>query len=105
VAERLVEWPQAQVASPLEFIVAVNLLLLAVGCVMTIDAAVVVLAQLLAPLAQAYGFDPVLLGVLMLLNLKIGFLTPPAGVNCWWPWAPSSSRSRSWSAPRCRSSR
>jgi C4-dicarboxylate transporter DctM subunit len=78
---RLVEWTQAHVASPLAFIVAVNLLLLAVGCVMTIDAAVLVLAPLLAPLAESYGFDKVLFGVLMLLNLEIGFLTPPVGLN------------------------
>jgi C4-dicarboxylate transporter DctM subunit len=77
----LVAFMQAQVSSPLAFIVLVNLLLLAVGCLMTIDTAILVLAPLLAPLAQAYGYDKVLFGVIMILNLEIGYLTPPVGLN------------------------
>jgi len=77
----LVQWVQAHVDSPLAFLVGVNLLLLAVGCLMTIDLAVLVLAPLLAPIAEAYGIDRVLFGVLMILNLEIGFLTPPVGLN------------------------
>jgi C4-dicarboxylate transporter DctM subunit len=81
VPGRLVEVVQAQIHSPLTFIVVVNLLLLAVGCVMTIDAAILVLAPLLVPLAEAYGYDRVLFGIVMILNLEIGFLTPPVGLN------------------------
>lgn len=81
VAQHLAQWLQAIAGDPFVFIVAVNLLLLAVGCLMTIDAAIIVLAPLLAPLAAAYGFDKVLFGVIMILNLEIGFLTPPVGMN------------------------
>jgi C4-dicarboxylate transporter DctM subunit len=81
VPATLVAWVQAQVQSPLAFIVAVNLLLLLVGCLMTIDLAILVLAPMLVPLAEAYGYDKVLFGVIMILNLEIGFLTPPVGMN------------------------
>ena len=77
----LVEWVQAHVDSRVAFLVGVNLLLLAVGCLMTIDLAILVLAPLLAPIAESYGIDRVLFGVLMILNLEIGFLTPPVGLN------------------------
>jgi C4-dicarboxylate transporter DctM subunit len=81
VPVRLVEAVRGVVDDPLTFIVAVNLLLLAVGCLMTVDAAILLLAPLLAPLAEAYGYDRVLFGVIMVLNLEIGFLTPPVGLN------------------------
>jgi C4-dicarboxylate transporter DctM subunit len=81
VPATLVGAVQPWIDSPLAFILVVNLLLLAVGCLMTIDAAILVLAPLLAPMAEAYGFDRVLFGVLMILNLEIGFLTPPVGLN------------------------
>lgn len=67
--------------SPLAFIITVNLLLLAVGAVMTTNEAILILAPLLMPAAQAFGFDPVLFGIIMILNLEIGYLTPPVGLN------------------------
>jgi C4-dicarboxylate transporter, DctM subunit len=78
---RLVDWVQGYVTSGLAFILIVNLLLLAIGCVMTVDVAVLVLAPLLVPLAEAYGYDKVLFGIVMILNLEIGYLTPPVGLN------------------------
>jgi len=59
----------------------VNLLLLAIGCLMTSGEAILILAPMLAPLAAAYGFDKVLFGIIMIVNLEIGFLTPPVGLN------------------------
>ncbi|MEN8657524.1 MAG: TRAP transporter large permease [Marivita sp.] len=67
--------------SPLAFIITVNLLLLAVGAVMTTNEAILILAPLLMPAALAFGFDPVLFGIIMILNLEIGYLTPPVGLN------------------------
>ena len=81
VPATLVRFVQTYIDSPLTFIVLVNLLLLAVGCLMTIDTAILVLAPLLAPLAAAYGYGPVLFGIVMILNLEIGYLTPPVGLN------------------------
>ena len=77
----LVQWVQAWIDGPLAFIVLVNLLLLVAGCLMTIDTAILVLAPLLAPIAAAYGYDKVLFGIIMILNLEIGYLTPPVGLN------------------------
>ena len=81
VPATLVRFVQNWIDSPLTFIIVVNLLLLAVGCLMTIDTAILVLAPLLTPLAAAYGYGPVLFGVVMILNLEIGYLTPPVGLN------------------------
>lgn len=81
VPEQLVGLVQGWIASPLGFMLAVNALLLVLGTLMTIDVAILVLAPLLAPLAEAYGYDKVLFGIVMILNLEIGFLTPPVGMN------------------------
>ena len=67
--------------SSLVFILLVNLLLLIVGCLMTSGEAILILGPLLAPLAMAYGYDKVLFGIIMIVNLEIGFLTPPVGLN------------------------
>lgn len=77
----LVGWVQTCIDSPLGFMLAVNALLLGVGMFMTIDAAILVLAPLLVPVAMAYGYDPVFFGIVMILNLEIGYLTPPVGLN------------------------
>jgi C4-dicarboxylate transporter DctM subunit len=72
---------QGFVSSPLMFMLLVNLLLLAVGCLMTTGEAILILAPLLMPVAEAYGYNKVLFGIIMILNLEIGFLTPPVGLN------------------------
>jgi hypothetical protein len=59
----------------------VNVLLLIIGCLMTSGEAILMLAPLLAPLAVAYGYDKVMFGIIMIVNLEIGFLTPPVGLN------------------------
>ena len=63
------------------FMVLVNILLLIVGCLMTTGEAILVLAPLLAPIAKSYGYNKVLFGLIMILNLEIGYLTPPVGLN------------------------
>lgn len=67
--------------SALVFMLLVNILLLIVGCLMTSGEAILILGPLLAPLAMAYGYDKVLFGIIMIVNLEIGFLTPPVGLN------------------------
>lgn len=81
VPSQMVSWVQGLIESPAAFMLLVNLLLLAVGCVMTTAEAILVLGPLLAPVADAYGYDKVAFGLLMILNLEIGFLTPPVGLN------------------------
>ncbi|WP_291845729.1 TRAP transporter large permease [Bradyrhizobium sp.] len=81
VPQMLVTAIQGYITSPLMFMLVVNALLLLVGCLMTTGEAILVLAPLLAPVAAAYGYDKVLFGVIMILNLEIGYLTPPVGLN------------------------
>jgi C4-dicarboxylate transporter DctM subunit len=81
VPQSLVEFMQGYISSPAMFMVLVNILLLIVGCLMTTGEAILVLAPLLAPLAESYGYNKVLFGLIMILNLEIGYLTPPVGLN------------------------
>jgi len=75
------EWAQAHIASKIMFILALNLFLLVVGCLMDIFSAIVVVVPLIVPIALVFGMDPVHLGVLFLANLELGYLTPPVGMN------------------------
>jgi TRAP-type C4-dicarboxylate transport system permease large subunit len=72
---------QGYISSPLAFMLLCNGLLLIVGCLMTSGEAILIFAPLLAPLALSYGYDKVLFGIIMIVNLEIGFLTPPVGLN------------------------
>ena len=63
------------------FLIVLNLFLLAVGCTMGIFSALVVVVPLLAPIAAAYGMDPIHLGIIFLANLEIGASIPPLGIN------------------------
>ncbi len=77
----MVDIVKGHIDSPLGFMLMVNALLLVVGCLMTSGEAILILAPILAPLAAAYGYDKVLFGIIMIVNLEIGFLTPPVGLN------------------------
>jgi len=81
IPQGMVALMQGYIDSPWMFMLLVNVLLLIVGCLMTTGEAILVLAPLLAPVAAAYGFDKVTFGVIMILNLEIGYLTPPVGLN------------------------
>ena len=63
------------------FLLVVNLLLLVIGMFIETSAAILVLAPILAPIAIAYGVDPVHFGLIMALNLALGMITPPLAVN------------------------
>jgi C4-dicarboxylate transporter DctM subunit len=81
VPQALVTNIQGYIDSPLMFMLLVNILLLIVGCLMTTGEAILVLGPLLAPLAESFGYNKTLFGVIMILNLEIGYLTPPVGLN------------------------
>ena len=81
VPAMMVQFMQGYIDSPLAFMLLVNALLLMVGCLMTTGEAILVLAPLLAPVAEAYGYNKVIFGLIMILNLEIGYLTPPVGLN------------------------
>lgn len=65
--------------APWEFMLILNISLLFVGMVMDITPAILLLGPILAPLGEAYGFDPVHFGLIIIINLVIGLLTPPVG--------------------------
>lgn len=67
--------------SRIAFLLAVNVLLLIVGMFIETSAAILVLAPILAPIAVAYGVDPVHFGLIIVVNLALGMITPPLGVN------------------------
>jgi C4-dicarboxylate transporter DctM subunit len=79
--QRMVEALSALISSKLTFLIGVNILLLIVGMFMDIMSAILVLAPLLAPMATHFGINPVHFGIIMIVNLEIGYLTPPVGIN------------------------
>ena len=81
VPQMLVTAIQSFSDSPLVILLLINLLLLVVGCFMETLAAIIILAPILLPVATAVGVDPIHFGIIMVVNLAIGFITPPLGVN------------------------
>lgn len=78
---KLLDWLESSIDSPLKFMILLNIFLLAVGAMMDIFSATVVIVPLLLPLAARFGIDPVHLGIIFLANLEIGYSTPPVGIN------------------------
>jgi len=78
---RIVDWAAGALPERWMFLVALNVFLILVGCFLDIFSAIVVLVPLLVPLALAFGVDPVHLGIIFLVNLELGYLTPPVGMN------------------------
>jgi len=72
---------QAMVHTKLGFLLILNGFLILVGCMMDIFSAILVVVPLIMPLAEKFGVDPVHLGIIFLVNLGIGYNTPPVGLN------------------------
>lgn len=81
VPDQMVEIIRGWIISPITFIILINLLLLFVGAFMTTAEAILILSPILAPMAVVFGFDKVVFGIIMIINLEIGLLTPPVGLN------------------------
>ena len=81
VPDQLALWITTITENKIAFLLAVNLLLLVVGFLFDVISAILILAPLLLVPAVAFGIDPIHLGVIMVINLEIGFLTPPMGLN------------------------
>ena len=80
-AQALVELVQDNIESKIVFLLALNVFLLLVGCLMDIFSATVVVVPLIIPLGLAFGVDPIHLGIIFVANLELGYLTPPVGLN------------------------
>ncbi|MGB8330957.1 MAG: TRAP transporter large permease [Polyangiales bacterium] len=77
----MVAWIQGMDLEYWQFLVVLNLILLAVGMMMDILSAMFVFVPLLAPIATSMGVDPLHFGIIFIVNLEIGYLTPPVGLN------------------------
>src|SRR5512133_90127 len=81
VPEAIGLWLQDVLKSPAYFLLGVNGALFIIGMFIETSAAIIVLAPILAPVAQHFGIDPVHFGLIMVVNLALGMITPPFGVN------------------------
>jgi tripartite ATP-independent transporter DctM subunit len=81
VPMKMLDQIKDHIASPVFFLIVLNLFLLAVGCVMGTFSALIVIVPLISPIARAYGIDPIHIGIIVLTNLEIGASIPPLGIN------------------------
>jgi C4-dicarboxylate transporter, DctM subunit len=81
VPDAIGRWLEAVLQSPAMFLLGVNVALFIIGMFIETGAAIIVLAPILAPVAMHFGIDPVHFGLVMVVNLALGMITPPFGVN------------------------
>lgn len=81
VPQAVSAWMESSFDNKIMILLVMNLVLLVVGMVMDTSPAILILAPILLPIAASYGVDPVHFGIIMVVNLAIGFVTPPIGVN------------------------
>jgi C4-dicarboxylate transporter, DctM subunit len=81
VPDAIGRYLEAVLQSPVLFLLGVNAALFVIGMFIETSAAIIVLAPILAPVAMHFGVDPVHFGMIMVVNLAMGMITPPFGVN------------------------
>ncbi|MBI4125922.1 MAG: TRAP transporter large permease subunit [Deltaproteobacteria bacterium] len=81
VPMKILEFMRQYISSKYTFLMVLNIFLLVVGCLMDIFSATIVVVPLIVPIAKEFGVDPLHLGVIFLMNLEIGYSTPPVGLN------------------------
>jgi tripartite ATP-independent transporter DctM subunit len=81
VPQQIMEFFKGHISSQFAFLLALNGILLVVGCLMDIFSAIIVVVPLITPTAIAFNVDPIHLGIIFLTTLGIGYLTPPVGMN------------------------
>ena len=81
VPELALEWIGSITDNKILMLIGLNVFLLIVGCLLDIFSAIVIIVPLLLPIANDFGIDKVHLGIIVLTNLEIGYLTPPIGMN------------------------
>ncbi|TKB09305.1 TRAP transporter large permease [Desulforhopalus sp. IMCC35007] len=96
IAELIVSWG----LSPWMFLVVVNILLLIAGNFMEPSAILLIMAPILFPIAVKLGIDPIHLGIIMVVNMEIGMLTPPVGLNLF-VISGVTGRSMGWAIKAC----
>ncbi len=81
VPTTVLDWIQATTENKVVTLIGLNIFLLIVGCLMDIFSAVIIVVPLLLPIAEEFEIDKAHLGIIVLTNLEIGYLTPPVGMN------------------------
>ncbi|MEC7752364.1 MAG: TRAP transporter large permease subunit [Myxococcota bacterium] len=81
VPEKALSWLSSLNLERVGFLLILNLFLLVVGALMDIMSAILIVAPVVAPMAMELGIDPIHLGIIFIVNLEIGYLTPPMGLN------------------------
>ncbi|MBS0402471.1 MAG: TRAP transporter large permease [Proteobacteria bacterium] len=81
VPDAIGHWLEQNLRSPHWFLLGVNAALFVIGMFIETSAAIIVLGPILAPVAAHFGIDPVHFGLIMVVNLALGMITPPFGVN------------------------
>ena len=81
VPDAIGQWLKVVLENPFLFLLGVNAALFVIGMFIETSAAIIVLAPILVPVAMHFGVDPVHFGIIMVVNLALGMITPPFGVN------------------------
>lgn len=81
IPDAAVTWMTSLDLDRVTFLILLNVFLLLIGCLMDIVSAILIVAPLVAPIAAGFGIDPLHLGIIFVVNLEIGYLTPPIGLN------------------------
>ncbi|MEX0622398.1 TRAP transporter large permease [Saccharospirillum sp.] len=81
VPAQVFDWVSTHIDSRWVFLLCLNVGLLALGAVLDIFAALIIIVPLILPVALEYGIDPIHLGIIFVANMQIGYFTPPVGMN------------------------
>ncbi|MED5607302.1 MULTISPECIES: C4-dicarboxylate TRAP transporter large permease protein DctM [Pseudomonas] len=81
IPQQVTAWMVDLGLRPWQFLLLVNVLLLVAGAFMEPSAVILILAPILFPIAMELGIDPIHLGIIMVVNMEIGLVTPPVGLN------------------------
>ena len=81
IPDAIGQWLTSVLTSPAMFLIGVNIALFVIGMFIETSAAIIVLAPILTPVAIYFGVDPIHFGIIMVVNLALGMITPPFGVN------------------------
>jgi C4-dicarboxylate transporter DctM subunit len=81
IPTRLFEVIQQHIDDKLTFLILLNLFLLALGMMLDIFSAIVIIVPIILPIAVGYGIHPIHLGIIFLANMQLGYFTPPVGMN------------------------
>jgi C4-dicarboxylate transporter, DctM subunit len=81
IPQHMLEWMQQYIGNKITFLIVLNIFLIVVGCLMDIFSAILVVVPLIVPIAAGFGIEPLHLGIIFLVNLEMGYSTPPVGLN------------------------